>query len=151
MDASLLWQNCYNELRLLREQLDRVTAVVARLNPSADPSFHTDRAEQVQKWICVRLDVRYVALIGKSREGRFVRPRWLAMWLIRKYCDDLSLNAIGSMFGGRDHGTVLNAINCLEDGASVDPAQRKVLDDLDAACRAFLAERHLLPADAKAA
>lgn len=142
-----LWQACHNELLVIREHIDRVSAIVTRLNPRpSGTTIQTECAEVIQKFICAKYDIRYQSLIGKSRANRFVQPRWLAIWLIRKYCPELTLNAVASMFGGRDHGSVIHAVNTLEERAQAYPVERRHLDSIDTECRTYLERRQLLPA-----
>jgi chromosomal replication initiator protein len=144
-----LWQECHNQILLLREQLDRIAYVLRCLNPNMDAvSLQADLAQLIQKWVCERFSVTHRSMTSRCRQQRFVRPRWLAMWLIRRHCTELTLVAIGSIFGGRDHGTVLHGITNVENYASVNPRERQFLDDLDAACIRFIQSTHpmLLPA-----
>lgn len=48
-------------------------------------------------------------LIKQSRKKEFVKPRQIAMYLIRKELDN-SFPSIGEFFGGRDHTTVMHAV-----------------------------------------
>jgi chromosomal replication initiator protein len=52
-------------------------------------------------------------LKSKSRKKSVVLPRQIAIYLIRKYTD-ASLNDIGNSLGGRDHTTILHAIQKVE-------------------------------------
>lgn len=52
-------------------------------------------------------------LKSKSRKKSVVLPRQIAIYLIRKYTD-ASLNDIGNSLGGRDHTTILHAIQRVE-------------------------------------
>ena len=49
-------------------------------------------------------------ICGKSRKREFIIPRYVSMFLCKKI-NKLSLAKIGGIFGGRDHSTVINAIN----------------------------------------
>jgi len=49
-------------------------------------------------------------LIKQSRKKEFVKPRQVAMYLIRKELDN-SFPSIGDFFGGRDHTTVMHAVD----------------------------------------
>lgn len=49
-------------------------------------------------------------LVKQSRKKEFVKPRQIAMYLIRKELDS-SFPAIGDFFGGRDHTTVMHAVD----------------------------------------
>jgi len=52
-------------------------------------------------------------LKSKSRKKSVVLPRQVAIYLMRKYTD-ASLNDIGNTLGGRDHTTILHAIQKVE-------------------------------------
>lgn len=49
-------------------------------------------------------------LKGNRRTRNVVLPRQIAMYQISMQREDMSLPAIGRMFGGRDHTTVLHAV-----------------------------------------
>lgn len=51
---------------------------------------------------------------GPSRRAPIVMARQFAMWRIRKECPHLSLPQIGKIFSGRDHATVIHAIQKIE-------------------------------------
>lgn len=52
-------------------------------------------------------------LIKQSRRKEFVKPRQIAMFLARKELDS-SFPTIGEFFGGRDHTTVMHAVEKVE-------------------------------------
>lgn len=52
-------------------------------------------------------------LLKQSRKKEFVKPRQVAMYLIRKELDN-SFPSIGDFFGGRDHTTVMHAVEKVE-------------------------------------
>ena len=49
-------------------------------------------------------------LTRKSRKKEYVNPRQIAMYVIRKELET-SLPMIGELFGGRDHTTVIHAVD----------------------------------------
>lgn len=53
-------------------------------------------------------------IISKSRQSKIVTPRFVAMYLTRKLTD-MTTTDIGKQFGHRDHSTVVNAINKVEE------------------------------------
>lgn len=55
--------------------------------------------------------VRPEDIIGTTIKASVVAARHEAMWRARRERTDLSLPALGKLFGGRDHSTVLKAIN----------------------------------------
>ena len=63
-------------------------------------------AESVAEFYNISMD----DLIKQSRKKEFVKPRQIAMFLIRKELDN-SFPSIGDFFGGRDHTTVMHAVD----------------------------------------
>lgn len=59
-------------------------------------------------------DVSVEDIISKSRQSKIVTPRFVAMYLTRKLTD-MTTTDIGKQFGHRDHSTVVNAINKIEE------------------------------------
>ena len=57
--------------------------------------------------------IRLADLLGRKRSRSISRPRQIGMYLTRKLTP-LSLEEIGSHFGGRDHSTVLHAERVIE-------------------------------------
>ncbi len=67
-------------------------------------------------------------LRGKQRRRDILVPRQVSMFLIRELTD-ISLVEIGRFFSGRDHSTVLNAIDRVRQLSAEDAAlRRKILD-----------------------
>jgi chromosomal replication initiator protein len=62
-------------------------------------------AESVAEFYNITLE----DLLKQSRKKEFVRPRQIAMFLVRKELDN-SFPSIGDFFGGRDHTTVMHAV-----------------------------------------
>lgn len=68
-------------------------------------------------------------IISKSRQNKIVTPRFTAMYLIRKLTD-LTTTDIGKLFGDRDHSTVVNAINKVEEDLVNDPDFKEYIEEL---------------------
>lgn len=58
-------------------------------------------------------------LIGRIRTNQIAMARHIAMYLIRTLLD-LPFLKIGSLFGGKDHSTVMNAVSKVEKSLKVD-------------------------------
>lgn len=58
-------------------------------------------------------------LISKSRQNRIVTPRFISMYIIRQLTD-MTTTDIGKQFGDRDHSTVVNAINKVEEDMKIN-------------------------------
>jgi chromosomal replication initiator protein len=79
--------------------------------------------------VAERFNVPLDALSGKRRTRKIAQPRQIAMYLMRQLTD-LSLVEIGSMFGGRDHSTVLYACAKVGELATTDNAFAERLNAL---------------------
>ncbi len=69
----------------------------------------SDACSVIKAAVCVRFQLNSKDLIGPSRIRVHCWPRFIAMSLIKEHTR-LSLPQIGRLFGGRDHTTVLNAL-----------------------------------------
>ena len=67
------------------------------------------RIEVIQDEVCRYYGVTRDELVGDKRTRRIVGPRQVAMYLSRELTDS-SLPSIGREFGGRDHTTVMYAV-----------------------------------------
>ncbi len=77
--------------------------------------------ERILDVVCKDYGVRITDLQGRKRTQSIAFPRQVAMFLARKLTP-LSLEEIGGHFGGRDHSTVLYA---------VDKIRRRTTEDVD--------------------
>jgi chromosomal replication initiator protein len=66
-------------------------------------------------------------LIKQSRKKEFVKPRQIAMYLIRKELDS-SFPSIGDFFGGRDHTTVMHAVDKVQNQISQKDSFKQEVD-----------------------
>lgn len=70
--------------------------------------------EDVQKMVADHYKLKIVDLKSASRAKQIVVPRQISMYLIKKHLDK-PLTEIGRIFGDRDHTTVMNALERVED------------------------------------
>lgn len=68
-------------------------------------------------------------LTGKIRTGQIALARHIAMYLIREILD-VPLKKIGAAFGGKDHTTVMSAIEKVEKELKTDEKLREAIDEL---------------------
>lgn len=68
-------------------------------------------------------------IIGKSRQKDIALARQIAMYFAKKYTQ-CSLKTIGSLIGGRDHSTVVHAINNVEYLIKTQKNIKRVIDSL---------------------
>ena len=68
-------------------------------------------------------------LKSKKRNSKVVRPRHIAMFLCRMETDE-NLAKIGLEFGGRDHSTVVAAVEKMKYDSEHDDNLKKMLKEI---------------------
>jgi len=91
--------------------------------------FNKVTVEKIQQRTAEYYHLRVADLLSRRRPAKIVVPRQVAMYLSRMLTDH-SLVQIGDAFGGRDHGTVINAIRAVENMMEQDPTMRRSIDYL---------------------
>jgi chromosomal replication initiator protein len=69
--------------------------------------------------VCQHYSISKRAMSGKGRSRMIARPRQILMYLLRTELN-LPLEEVGNMIGGRDHSTVIHAVDTVSRLASVD-------------------------------
>ncbi len=75
--------------------------------------------EQIQKIVADYFGVTTDILRSKTKKKEFVQARQIAMYFCKKFTN-ASLKTIGLNFGGRDHSTVIHAIQTVEESMRDD-------------------------------
>jgi chromosomal replication initiator protein len=91
--------------------------------------------EQVQRAVAEHFDVRIADLRGQNRQRQIVQPRQIAMYLCKTLIPSLSLNDVGTAFGGKDHTTVLYACDRITKERETNPVLRQTLEQLSKSIR----------------
>jgi chromosomal replication initiator protein len=89
----------------------------------------TISVEEIQKMVADHFKVKVSDLKSTTRAKQIVVPRQTAMYLIKKNLDK-SLVDIGRIFGGKDHTTVMNALDRVEFLLSKDLDFKNDIDEL---------------------
>ncbi len=84
-------------------------------------------AENIKKQVAAYFNITVKMLESKRRNKEIVHPRFIAMFLCRKYTGE-TLQGIGRSFGGRDHAAVINACNKIEARINEDIVFRNEID-----------------------
>jgi len=141
--ALYLAENTGSNIRELEGYLQRVTAFAAfaktktisiDLVQDALKNFLEQKkkiitVEEIQKNIAAFYNTKVSDMKSKKKNKVFIKPRHTAMFLTRQLTN-LSLPEIGRHFGGRDHSTVLHAIQKVENMTKNDPDFQDTLDRL---------------------
>lgn len=85
--------------------------------------------DQIQRTVADYFHTPVSELRSKRRTKSIVRPRQIAMYLIRSLTEH-SLPEIGEYFGGRDHTTVLHACQKIGAEESREPGTQRLLKEL---------------------
>jgi chromosomal replication initiator protein len=85
--------------------------------------------EQIQRKVGDFFGVKTTDLKAKSRTKAVAFPRQIAMYLTRQLTH-ASLAEVGRAFGGKDHTTVLHAVNKIQTLLQEDPKLRKTVDGI---------------------
>jgi chromosomal replication initiator protein len=83
----------------------------------------------IQKMVAEYFKVDIESLKAKVKKREIVIPRQLAMYFCKRYTQ-LTLALIGQNFGGRDHSTVIHALESVEDMMKTDANFKNSVDEL---------------------
>lgn len=104
LEGNLNKVKLYSELQGLTVDIDLVKRVLKQ-----HETLGTISVEDIQKMVSDHYQVKMSDLKSSNRSKNIVVPRQVAMFLIKKNLDK-SLVDIGKAFGGKDHTTVMNAL-----------------------------------------
>jgi chromosomal replication initiator protein len=79
------------------------------------------------KTVATAFNIRSSDIKGKRRTKNLIKPRHIAMYLVRKHTN-LSYPEIGREFGNRDHGSILYGCNKINDALEQNPNLRQTID-----------------------
>ena len=85
--------------------------------------------EQIQRNVAEFFGVKFSDFKAKNRTRAVAFPRQIAMYLARQLTH-ASLAEVGRAFGGKDHTTVLHAVDKIQALLQEDPKLRKTVDGL---------------------
>jgi chromosomal replication initiator protein len=85
--------------------------------------------EQIRERVADRFGVSVENLVSKRRNKPITVPRQVAMYLIKTMLD-IPYTEIGSLFGGRDHSTVIHSVNKVEAEMASRPEFRERIETL---------------------
>ena len=84
----------------------------------------------IKKVVCDYYGINKNQLNSKIRTKNIAIPRQIAMYLVRKFLD-MPYKDIGNSFGKRDHSTVINACERVEENIKKDPAYAMAINALE--------------------
>lgn len=106
----------YSEFQKIPCTLENTKKILNQLIESNKKTLSID---DVFEKVCSYFQVSKEALIKKGRRKEIVYPRQIMMYMLRTELQ-FSFSAIGKLFGGRDHTTVLHAVEKIERERELD-------------------------------
>lgn len=85
--------------------------------------------ENIQSVVSAYYGITVNDLISSKRNAKITLPRHIAMYLIKEIYD-LPFKKIGSLFGGRDHTTVMSAVEKIENDLKNDNELKMAVDNI---------------------
>ena len=117
--------NCVGDVRKLEGAITRVFAYATMMNESeitleitiealkdyfVKTIVSKNKMDQVIQIICEHYNLTQDELLSKKRSNDIAIPRMIAMYICRIYLDE-NLTKIGIEFGGKNHTTVMHAVD----------------------------------------
>jgi chromosomal replication initiator protein len=144
--ADLLVQRSGASVRELEGALNRVSAMAAVRGTAITPELAvvalgpyartrtSVSVETIQETISTRFGLSVADLVSHRREREVSYPRQLAMYLSRMVAE-ASFPAIAEKFGGRDHSTVMYAVQRIETRRAADADVDQMLAGIEGELR----------------
>lgn len=86
--------------------------------------------DEIVQRVCDYFKVDSKLLQTKSRKREIVQARQVSMFLAKKYLD-YSTSQIGATIGGRDHATVLHALNVVRNQLEIDRSFKEDMSEIE--------------------
>lgn len=114
---------------LIGDTVDKNTVIRAVKDIFKEKSDILPTADVIIDEVCKFYNLEPELLRGQGRSKDISLARQIAMYQIRRMTN-LSLKEIGQEFNGRDHSTVLNALNRIEGLVKTDPEKAEIIKDI---------------------
>ena len=110
--------------------LDLETVATALKDILKAPANKPITTEGIMDVVADHYSIKVADMKSKRRTRNITFPRQVAMYLIR-HLTDHSLPEIGESFGGRDHTTVIHAVEKIEKELKLDPSLQNTITELE--------------------
>ncbi len=121
----------YFHSKLLDKPNATIEDAMDTLKESVDLSKEKLTAERIMEVVCKYYNVQQSDLIGKKKNKEIVDPRQICIYLITELID-IPLTSIGSLFGGRDHTTIIHARDKIAKNIKTNTNLKTTVNDLTA-------------------
>ncbi|MEY8402151.1 chromosomal replication initiator protein DnaA [Oscillospiraceae bacterium 44-34] len=114
---------------LIGDTVDKNTVIRAVKDIFKEKNDILPTADVIIEEVCKFYNIEPEILRGQGRSKDVSMARQIAIYQIRRMTN-LSLKEIGQEFNGRDHSTVLNALNRIESLVKTDPEKAEIIKDI---------------------
>lgn len=136
--------NCDTDVRSLEGAINRLVAYTAMCVPDkidlefanealkdyiTKNPYITNDIVSIQKAVADYYKLTIEVLKGKRRSANIAYPRMVAMYLCRMLTDQ-SFPRIGLEFGGRDHSTVIHAVDKIEEDLKTNGQLKEIINEI---------------------
>lgn len=128
LEGALVRVTAHCTLHNVPLELDTVAAALKDI--LKEPPSKPVTMEAIMDVVADHYAIKVADMKSKRRTRNITFPRQVAMYLIRELTDR-SLPEIGEAFGGRDHTTVLHAVDKIEKELKMDPSLQNVIKELE--------------------
>ncbi len=104
-------------------------AVESLKDQLSDKSVYKNDVHRIQRVVCDYFKIDIDDLKGKKRNKNINYPRQIAIYLCRVMTDE-SFPKLGTYFGGRDHSTIINAYQKIENDLKINDQLEIVINEL---------------------
>ncbi len=124
-----------NNLDLTIESVNEALEPLLKTKRKSD-ALNENNYDRIQSIVSDFYGISLEDLIGKKRHTKYILPRHIAMYLIKiRY--NIPYKTIGSLFGDRDHSTVLAACEKIDNDLKQDAALKIAVETLTKKIDAF--------------
>ncbi len=127
LEGSLIRVSAFSSLTGSEISIEMAKEVLKNVLP--DPSRNMT-VEAIQKLVADHYNIKLSELKSARRLRSLTNPRQIAMYLCRKHVKS-SFPELGLKFGGKDHSTVVHAVQKVTRRLTEDPSFRKEVDSIE--------------------
>jgi chromosomal replication initiator protein len=139
-------QNCDTDVRALEGAIARLSAYTSMIVPDVIDVEFTNEAlkdyiktnpyvsndiASIQKAVADYYKLTVEVLKGKKRSANIAYPRMVAMYMCRTLTDQ-SFPRIGLEFGGKDHSTVIHAVDKITEDLKTNSQLKEIINEIKA-------------------
>ena len=117
-----------NNLELTIESVNEALEPLLKTKRKSD-SLNENNYDRIQSIVSDFYGISLEDLIGKKRHSKYILPRHIAMFLIKSRYN-IPYKTIGTLFGDRDHSTVLAACEKIDNDLKQDTSLRIAVDTI---------------------